>query len=189
MDPPGDKKFLDLAIYIRPPKEEVLAKTGSLPVTEGQFDLDASFVDKTDSTLHLLARVKMPKKAPAKGAPPPPAPAQRGEFVSDVLGVLASIAGPEGLPTPKFVDESKRGNRFRRLIFSANDKEVKVYTYKEGNHEVALIFVYGAASRNTLASKIDLCLESFATGAKAARLYSNGGQAEEETETSAPLRQ
>jgi hypothetical protein len=186
MDPPSEKKFMDLAIYLRAPKEEALAKAGQLPVSEGQFELDASFNDKTDANLHVLARVKMPKKAPAKGAPPVAALPPRGEFVADVLGVLSNLFGsPEGLQTPKFSDESKKGNRFRRLIFAAGDKEVKLYTYKQDNHEVALIFVYDPKLKGLLATKIDLCLESFATGAKATRLYS-GGAAEEDAEGGAP---
>jgi hypothetical protein len=184
MPAPGEKKFQDLGIYLRPPKEQALAKTVQLPVTEGQFDLEASFNDtKADSVLHVLARVKMPKKAPAKGAPPPPPPPQRGEFVGDVLGTLSTVFGsPEGLQTPKFSDEVKKRNRFKRLIFPANDKEVKLYTYKEGNAEVALIFIYAPSLRNALSSKIDLCLETFATGARATRLYS-GGAPEEEAES------
>ncbi|WP_435005286.1 hypothetical protein P12x_003181 [Tundrisphaera lichenicola] len=188
MEAPNEKKFTDLAIYIRPPKEQALAKTGQLPVGEGQFDLDASFNDKTESVLHVLARVKRPKKPPTKGEAPPPPPAARGEFVADVLGVLTSVFGsPEGLQTPKFSEESKKGNRFRRLIFTADNKEVKVYTYKLDNSEVALIFVYDPALRGALSSKIDLCLESFATGAKATRLYNGGDAAEEDAEAGAPV--
>ncbi len=109
MEPPKEeKKFTDLAIYVRPPKDEVLAKAGQLPVAEGSFDLDASFNDKTESSLHVLARVKMPKKAPAKGAPPPPALPPRGEFVGEVLGVLSNFySSSEALQTPKFSDESR----------------------------------------------------------------------------------
>jgi hypothetical protein len=129
----------------------------------------------------------MPKKAAAKGAPPPPPPPQRGEFVGDVLGVLASVFGSaEGLQTPKFSDEIKKGNRFRRLIFTANDKEVKLYTYKQDTTEVALIFIYAPSLRGTLSSKIDLCLETFATGAKANRLYT-GGAPEEEADSGPPV--
>ena len=188
MEPPTEKKFQDLAIYLRAPKEEVLAKTGQLPVAEGQFDLDASFNDKTDSTLHVLARVKQPKKAQAKGAPPAPAVPPRGEFVGEVLGVLSSVFGsPEALQTPKFSDESRRGGtRFKRLIFTANDKEVKLYTYKQDNHEVALIFVYDPKVKGLMSSKIEYCLDSFATGERAKRLYS-GGAAEEEVDTGPPV--
>jgi hypothetical protein len=186
MDPPNEKKFQDLSIYLRAPKEQALAKTGQLPVTEGLFDLDASFNDKTESSLHVLARVKMPKKAPAKGAPPPPALPPRGEFVGEVLGVLSTLYNsPEALQTPKFSDEvtPKAKNRFKRLIFAANDKEVKLYTYKEGIHEVALIFVYDSKIKGVISSKIELCLDSFAVGEKAKRLYS-GGAADEEPESS-----
>ncbi len=189
MDPPDEKKFKDLALFIRAPKDEAPAKVGQLSVGEGQFDLDASFNDKTDSALHLLARVKMPKKPPTKGAPPPPPPAQRGEFVNDVLGVLVNnnLGTAEGLQAPKFGEEVKRGNRFKRLIFTANDKEVKLYTFKDGNHEVALIFVYSPALKGAIASKIDLCLESFAVGPKASRRYSSGGAPEEEADAAAPV--
>jgi hypothetical protein len=187
MEPPAEKKFQDLAIFVRAPKEEALAKTGQLPVAEGQFDLDASFNDKSEAFLHVLARVKQQKKAQAKGAPPAAPPPQRGEFVSDVLGVLANQFGsPEGLQTPKFGEEVKRGNHFKRLIFTAADKEVKLYTYKQDNHEVALIFVYDPKLRGPLSSKIDLCLESFATGAKATRLFS-GGAPEEEADGGPPV--
>ena len=187
MDPPAEKKFQELAIYVRAPKEEALAKTGQLPVGEGQFDLDASFNDKTDSTMHMLARVKLPKKAPAKGAPPVAAPPARGEFVGEVLGVLSNVFGsPEALQAAKPVEENKKGNRFKRVMFASPDgKEVKVYTIKEGIHEVALIFVYDPKLKGLMAGKIDLCLESFAIGPKATRLYSNGG-ADEEADTSAP---
>jgi len=183
-----DKRFKDLALWIQPPKEEVIAKTGQLPVAEGQFDLDASFNDKSDAALHVLARVKLPKKAATKGAAPAPPPVARGEFGRDVLGVLAGVFGSaEGLDNPKFADESKRGNRFKRLIFNANEKEVKVYTYKQDAHEVALIFVYDPKLRASLASKVDLCLETFAAGAKATRLQNGGAEEEADGGGGAPV--
>ena len=179
MAPPTDKKFQELAIYVRPPKDETQVKTGQLPVGEGQFELDASFLDKADAALHVLARVKLAKKPQAKGAPPAPAPVPRGDFPRDVLGALASQFGAvEGLTTPKFVDENKRGNLFKRLVVIANDKEVKLYTYKKDNYDVALIFVYDPKLRGALSTKIDLCLETFATGPKASRNYT-GGEPEE----------
>ena len=183
--PKGDKKFTDLSIYVRPPKDELPTKTGQLPVAEGQFDLDASFVDKAGPTLHTLARVKLPKKAPTKGAPPPPPPAARGDFARDVLAILASeFNSPEGLTNPKFVDENKLGNRFKRLVVLANEKEVKLYTFKQDNYDVALIFVYDPKLRGALSPKIDLCLETFATGPKATRNY-NGNEPDDEDESSA----
>ncbi len=181
MPPVNEKKFVDLTLWVLPPKEEALAKTGQLPVTEGQFDLDASFNDKAESALHVLARVKLPKKAATKGAPPPPPPVARGDFTRDVLGVLASVFGSaEALENPKLVEESKRGNRFKRLIFAANDKEIRAYFYKQDTHEVALIFVYDAKLKANLASKVDLCLETFRAGPKAAQLFN--GNADEESD-------
>ncbi len=180
MPVPGEKKFQDLSIYIRPPKDEALAKTGQLPVGEGQYEIDSSFLDKSGAELHLLSRVKLPKKPATKGAPPVAPTVARGDFTRDVLAVLTSVYGPvEGFATPKFVDESKRGNRFKRLVVTANDKEVKLYTYKQDNHEVALVFVYDPKLRGPLSTKIDLCLETFATGPKAARIY-NGGESEQD---------
>jgi hypothetical protein len=183
MDAPTEKKFTELAIYVRAPKEEAYAKTGQLPIGEGQFDLDASFNDKTDASLHILARVKKPKKPAGKGAAPPAPAVARGAFDADVLGVLANVFGsPDALLTPKFTEEVKGGTRFKRLIFSANDKEVKVYINKQDIYEVALIFAYDAKLKGPLSSKIELCLESFATGSKAKKLF-EGGNVEEEAES------
>jgi len=180
MPAPTDKKFQELSIYLRAPKDEAQTKTGQLPVGEGQFDLDASFVDKADAKLHVLARVKLPKKPQAKGVPPAPAPVARGDFPRDVLAILTGEFGSvEGLTTPKFVDENKRGNRFKRLVVTANEKEVKLYTFKQDNYDVALVFVYDPKLRGVLSTKIDLSLETFATGPKAARNYS-GSEPEEE---------
>lgn len=191
MEPPKeDKKFTELTIYVRAPKDEALAKTGQLPVAEGQFDLDASFTDpKDNSTLHILARVKMPKKPATKGAQPVAAPPARAEFVGEVLRVLSDVFGsPEALQTPKFTEESRKsGNRFKRLIFIGNDKEVRLYTYKQGNHEVALIFVYDQKQRGPMSSKIEYCLDSFATGETASKLYSGGSAEDEETAAPVPL--
>jgi hypothetical protein len=190
--PKDDKKFTDLALYVRPPKDEVLAKAGQLPISEGSFDLDASFIDAKDNTvLNVLARVKQPKKPATKGAPPVAAPPPRGPFDAEVLSVLATLFGsPEALQTPKFVEESRKGGtRFKRLIFSTNekDKEVKLYIYKQDNHEVALIFVYDVKSKGLMASKIEYCLDTFAAGAKASRLYSGGAPEEEESGSPVPL--
>jgi hypothetical protein len=197
MPAPTEKKFTDLSIYVRPPKEEAPAKAFQLRTLEGQFDLEASFVDKTESALHVLARVKKPKKPAAKGAAPPAAAtpaAARGEFTGDVVGVLAEVFGPsETLQVSKFKDETKGSiegapkNQFKRLIFAANNKEVAVYVYKQDIYEVALIFVYDVKLRQTISSKVDLCLGSFAVGPRATRLYTGGAPVEESPEAGAPL--
>ena len=189
--PKEEKKFTDLAIYVRAPKEEALTKAGQLPVSEGQFDLDASFNDAKDgSTMHILARVKLPKKPAAKGAPPVAAPPPRAEFVGEVLRVLSDVfGGPDALQSPKFTEEvrPKSGNRFKRLLFTANDKEVRLYTLKQANHDVALIFVYDPKNKGLMASKIEYCLDSFAIGEKASRLYQGGAADEDESAPPVPL--
>jgi hypothetical protein len=192
MDPPKDeKRFLDLAIYVRAPKEEAITKAGQLPVSEGIFDLDASFNDAKDgSTMHILARVKQQKTQATKGAPAVAAPPPRAEFVGEVLRILNEVFNsPESLQTPKFTEEvrPRSGNRFKRLIFTANDKEVKLFTYKEKNHEVALIFVYDTKLKGLMANKIEFSLDSFAIGDKATRLYRGGSPEEEEPGAPVPL--
>lgn len=189
MDPPGDKKFAELSIYIRPPKEEAQAPAGQLPAAEGQFDLNASFVEGAGAALHVLARVKMPRKPPTKGAPPPPPPPPRGAFDADVLGVLAAaFNSPEALQSPKFRAETRKdGNSFRRLNFAANDKEVNLYIYKHENHDVALVFVYDPKVKNALSTKIELCLDTFATGPAAARQYAGAAPEEAVSTPAAPL--
>jgi len=194
MPPPSEKKFTDLAIYVRPPKEETPAKAFPFRTPEGLFDLEASFTDKGESTLNVLARVKRPKKAPAKGAAPPPTPtATRGEFTSDVVNVLSEVFGPSDTLQPtKFKDETKTSiegapkNQFKRLIFTAGNKEVGVYIFKQDIYDVALIFVYDIKLRQTISSKIDLCLGSFAVGPRANRLYSGAAPVEENAEAGAP---
>ena len=190
MPAPDDKKYKDLAIYIRAPRDEAQAKASLLP--EGPFDLESSFLDdKTGAILHLLARVKLPKKPQTKGAAPAPVPAPRGDFTRDVLNVLSGVYGSvEGLTTPKFVDERKGSNSLKRLVVTANEKEIKLYTYKKDNHEVALVFVYDPNLKGPLSGKIDLCLETFAAGARATQIYNNNGQEADEDvsgATSAPM--
>ncbi|WP_435017075.1 hypothetical protein TA3x_004666 [Tundrisphaera sp. TA3] len=187
MPAPEDKKFREQAIYVRPPKEQVEAKTFQLRAPEGQFDLEATFNDKTESALHVLARVKKPKKPAGKGAPPAPAPAApRGEFTGDVVAVLTEVFGPsDALQVSKFKDETKGTiegapkNQFKRLIFSAGKKEVAVYIYKQDIYDVALIFVYDVGIRQTISSKVDLCLGSFSVGQRATNKYNGGSVVEE----------
>ena len=60
----------------------------------------------------------MPKKAPAKGAPPAEQPATRGDFNADVLAVLKAVFGDdENIALEKFKDMiNSRQDAWRRIV-------------------------------------------------------------------------
>lgn len=180
---PTKGKLEQNLIYLRPPKAlDGPAKEFTLvPALEpGKFDISDTFFEKDKQTLHVLARVKRPK-APAnkKGAPEPPK-AERHEFIPDVIELLNSAYSLE-LDPAKAKEESKKQNKFRHLTFEANGKNVQVYFFgnKASTYEMALVFEYPKSEQATLVSKIELCLESMATGEKARRAFS-GTMTEEE---------
>lgn len=186
MPAPAEGKFNELAIYVRPPKAEALNKVFALGVLPpGLFDLDASFLDPAGHSLHVLARVKRPKKPAAKGAPAAPVEEQatRGEFNADVLSLLTNLYGDsEELQAARLKDETRKLNKYRRLAFATTLNNVpttlQLYLSKQDAHEVALIFAFASADQAKLSSKLGLCLESFAVGARATRNLS--GSIEEE---------
>src|SRR3982751_5112095 len=73
-DAPTEAQFKDFPLFVRPPKGMELAKTITMAdLPPGQYDLAASFLGKTNGSLHILARKKAVKKAaPKKNEPPPP---------------------------------------------------------------------------------------------------------------------
>jgi hypothetical protein len=180
---PTDPKFKDFPLYIRPPKDMTLS-TQFLMLNEadlqGQFDLAATFVSPGAGNLHVLARRKAAKKAPAKNAPEPaqPAEAQR-PFDQEVTAILARVyPNVEAITTPKFDSDTKKSNNFKRLVFnSPNGNVVRVYLYKREPYEVALIWDTPVAQDRSTATARDLCLESFAVGRRAANYF--GGRMSE----------
>ncbi len=190
--PASDGPLKELAIYVRPPKTLVEAKEFGLgAVQAGLFDVERTFYEGSKTFLHVLARVKTPKKAAAKGAPPEAAPAARGNFNTDVLGVLKGVFGEDdSLSVEKFKDDPHRSNSYKRAIFAttANGKpaEVQVYLFKNEPYDVALIFVSDPAEKAALASKINLCLESFAVGNKARSKFSGSASEEEAADGASP---
>jgi hypothetical protein len=179
--PPATKTKLEtLNIYVRPPKPLDASKEFLLTALEpGKFDDAESFSDK-QAQLHILARVKLPKAAPKKGAPAPP-PNTRGEFVTDVVGLLNSVYNVE-VDAAKAKEDTKKNNRYKRLLFEGNGKDVQVYFYgaKSQPYEIALIFEYPKTEAKSISPKIELALESFATGQKAQSAFTGGGEAEAE---------
>jgi hypothetical protein len=189
---PTDAPFKDFPLFIRPPKDLTPSKqflmVSALP--PGQYELAASFYSQDKGNLHVLGRRKEAKKAPAKGAPPPPPSAPRGAFDTDVIALLRSVYGevPQ-LQTPQFQTETKQGNeylpkkQYRRLIFTAaNGNVVRVYFYKSEPYDVALIWDLPAAQDKSGASSNarDLTLASLSVGRPALRQLTGGGGGEEE---------
>src|SRR4051794_24170736 len=96
--PPVGEKFKELNIFLRPPKPLAQAKEFLLTAAPpGYYEVETSFFDQGKANaalrLHVLARHKSSaSRQTKKGAPPPPT-AQRGDFKSDVLGLLANDFG------------------------------------------------------------------------------------------------
>jgi hypothetical protein len=171
-------------IYVRPPKGlQGPTQTFALTVVEpGRFDLENSFIDQaTKESLHILARVKLPKSPNAKKTPQPEV--ARGDFNSEVVELLRSAYATD-LDVSQLKPESKsHGNRvnpFKTRTLDLTAKEVQLYLYdvKNSPYEVALIFEYPKEMRNTISSRIELCLESFAVGELARRSFAGGGVGE-----------
>jgi len=181
----ADGKLKELGIFVRPPLPLTPSKEFTLgEVPAGQFDETKTFFDGQKAFLHVVARVKQAKKPAAKAAPAEP-PAARGQFNADVLAALKAVyPEEENLATEKFKDDPHKPNTYKRVIFDNSGKRVEVYLYKLEPYDVALIFQYDTGEKAALASKINLCLESFAVGNKARSKYANpaGGGEEEPTE-------
>jgi len=83
----------------------------------------------------------------------------------------------------KLKEETKRGNSYRAATLSLdNGKDIQMYFYGDGKtnpYEVALIFEYQKADGPTVKPRIVSCLESFAVGDRAKRLFA-GSETEEE---------
>jgi hypothetical protein len=175
-------------IFVRPPKGlQGPHKTFGLAVLEaGKFDLEDTFADpQKQASLHLLARVTLPKPPGKKGSSPAET-TQRGDFTDDVLELLKNAYGAEFEKTRLKNEEKKspngRTNAFKSLTqeLPATAKEIKVYIFGEKNspEKVALIFDYPKEEARTLSSKINLCLESFAVGPAATRSFAGAGDEE-----------
>ena len=187
---PKGTKFESYHIFVRPPQSlKGPSKEFLLGVQEpGKFELTESFLEGNKQSLHVLARVKAPKDPASKkkAAAKPEDAVVRGEFSADVIAILNSVYGVE-LDLAKAKEESKGQkikNSYKHLFFEANGKDVHVYLYgkKDAIYNVALIFEYPKSESKTLASKIELCLESFTTGTRAQKAYSGAVTEDEQNE-------
>ncbi len=175
-------------VYVRPPKGlKGPAQTFALAVVEpGKFDITDSFIDQDkQASLHIVARNNKPKPATKKGSDPSKAaqpPAVRGDFTADVLDLVKSSYSVD-VDTQQLKSESKghgaRNNAFKTKTLDVNTKEVQVWIYGDKNSpaQVALIFDYPKEARNSLASKINYCLQVFGAGPVAQSLYAGRDEA------------
>jgi len=181
-------KWEEMAIYLRPPKSLVQSKAWALAPTEpGKFDLEASFNEPSKQDMHVLVRVKRTaKSASKKSAPNPADTVDRTNFSGDVLSVLNDTYKPaEEMVITKFKTETKKKNPFKFHTITVNDKNIQIYFFKQEPYDVALVFEYLKSEQANLFSKIGLCLESFAVGDRARRLFSGGTGEEESSEEGA----
>jgi len=188
LQPPQAKgKWEELSIYLRPPKSLVQSKAWSLAPTEpGKFDLEASFVEPKQD-MHVLARVKRAKSAAKKGSAKPADTVDRTNFEGDVLNILNESYKPaEELVITKFKTETRKKNPFKFHSVTANDKTIQIYLYKQEPYDVALVFEYPKSEQKELFEKIRLCLESFAVGEKARRIFSGATEEEATEEATSP---
>jgi hypothetical protein len=85
----------------------------------------------------------------------------------------------------KFKSETKKKNPYKFHTITVNDKNIEIYFFKLEPYDVALVFEYLKSEQANLFSKIGLCLESFAVGDRARRLFSGGTGEEESSEEGA----
>jgi hypothetical protein len=170
-------------IFVRAPKAMEGMKEFAMTVLEpGKFDVAETLLDaEKKSSLHVLARI--PKPATPANKKAAPEPANRGDFIADVVAELTKAYNVE-IDAAKSKEESKTSpmtiNKFKHLTVSAAGKTVQVYFYGTKKlYEVALIFEYPSSEEKALFTKIGQTLGAFATGEKAKRSFS-GNLAEEE---------
>jgi hypothetical protein len=73
-------------------------------------------------------------------------------------------------------EETQGKNKFKRTIFTSglNGDAIRVYFYKEGDHDVALVWDVPQALEKTTATPISLCLQCFSVGRRAGNFFNNG---------------
>ncbi len=187
LSPPVTGKMQELGIYVRPPVG-LSGPTQAFQfaaVEPGLFSLENSFMDQAGQSMHVLARVDLPKPAAKKGESPQPEAPPRGDFNEEVVGMIRDATGAD-LQLANFKAESKQSkfsretNAFQTATVDREANEMKVYLYggKTSPQKVALIFEYPKAEKNAISPKIDLALENFHVGDSARRAFS-GGQEED----------
>jgi hypothetical protein len=167
LNPAPQKPAFDrYMVFVRPPKPMVKTEVFQLAtLVPGQFEIAETFADpESGANLHVLARFnKAPKQAKNAPAPPP-----RGLFESDLKAILAAVYGDNEDLNKKPKPETKKYNKYQAITMALpTGRDVRVYIQKQGEFNVALIWDYPTAQRSAIASKMNLSLESFASGNRA----------------------
>lgn len=189
--PVAKGRLEELGIFLRPPKNLSPAQTFQFATPEpGRFDLTTTFQDQERQSLHVLARVDLPKAAAKKGEAPQPEAAPRGDFNEEVVELIHDATGAE-LPLSEFKPEQKPvkyrriSNAFQVKTIDRDAREMQIYLYgaKSSQHKVALIFDYLKSEKNAVSPKIALTLENFLVGDAARQAFTggleDGGEGEE----------
>src|SRR5262245_41122730 len=132
--PPAKTNLQTANIFVRPPKGlQGPHKTFGLAVVEpGKFDIEDTFADpQKQASLHILARVNLPK-TPGKKSASPTESTQRGDFTDDVLELLKNAYGAEFEKSRLKTEEKSHGGRtnsFKSLTLDLTAKEIKVFVF------------------------------------------------------------
>jgi hypothetical protein len=178
LNPAETGAFQELGIFLRTPMpmQKAQQNVGLPSVDPAQYEIVSTFVDSASrARLHVLSRVKRPKKPPAKKGEAPPVEVPRGEFVADVLALLAQDLGnPEATAAAPKAD--KKGiNDFRKLVFKdSSGNDTQVYFSKVDIYDTALVWVVPPAAEKGLATGRDLALEVFSVGPRALNKFRGG---------------
>lgn len=186
LNPPAEGKLKELLIHLRPPKPLEATREFQLSSAEGQHDAEVSFQPKDPGLrLHVIARRKQAKAPTAKGkAAAPAVERQPFRFVVNELMKVDFSTTDEALA--KGTEVREKSNSFKRINFFApltqNNVQLYLYENKAQNYDVALVFdVPSNLSKDAKSTEgIKLCLQSFAVGPKAERLFAGGTDDEEQ---------
>jgi hypothetical protein len=192
LQPAIGEPFQAESIYLRPPTFLPKAPAFLMTAPPGLFDINESFVGSpqtasgpagtaaTPVRLHVIGRVKKTKAPATKGAPAPAPTVARGDFQTDVKNLLQNdfAVNLQELQPKKGV--KKRSNAYDLLTFSVGappgDRQINVYFLKQDNYEIALVWDIPTPLRGASATGVDLALESFAVGRRAATAFESGGE-------------
>lgn len=191
---PMQGAFAENNIHFRAPQGlDQVGQFQLIPLNPGYFEVENSFITPGSGDqlstgpyqVHVLARRDSQEPDQAQEQPDQP-PVPRGDFRSDVLGVLSEVYGPEVASAPleqvsKTIwprSEPARSLSFERATLTdRNQQLVHIYFYNEDSgdatYNAALIWEFpGGEPPTSNANPVDLSLGTFAVGQRAFARFS-----------------